>query len=262
MTIHLVQFSTGIGSAEVAARVVERHGVGNTVLMTADTLVEDGDNWRFAEEAWRYLGSPRWVKLADGRTPMQVGRDEGLVPNNRMAVCSRILKRELLRDHIDEHYPPESTVIYEGYDWTEPHRFDRAVEPWKPYELKAPLMEAPYQQKAELLQAWRNRGIEPPRLYAQGFAHANCGGACVRAGQASWALLLRVNPKRYADWESDEEDIRASLGKDVSILRDRRGGQTKPLPLRVFREQMKSHPSMFDGSDWGACGCDPMGGAA
>jgi 3'-phosphoadenosine 5'-phosphosulfate sulfotransferase (PAPS reductase)/FAD synthetase len=119
VTTHLVQFSTGAGSAEVAWRVIEAHGAESTILLTADTLAEDEDNWRFAREVVDRLGC-RWDVLADGRTPMQVGRDERVVPNDRMAVCSKILKRELLRKHIDATYDPADTVIYLGFDWTEP----------------------------------------------------------------------------------------------------------------------------------------------
>lgn len=99
-------------------------------------------------------------------------------------------------------------------------------------------------------------GIEPPRLYAAGFGHANCGGACVRGGQAPWSLLLAWNRPRYLQWEAEEEQTRAMLGKDVSILRDRRGRQTVPLTLRTFRERLDQDESLFDPEDVGACGCD------
>jgi hypothetical protein len=81
---HLVQFSTGAGSAEVAWRVVEQHGPANVVLLAADTLVEDPDNWRFGYQVAERLGVPI-TRLADGRTPMQVGRDDRVVTNNLMA---------------------------------------------------------------------------------------------------------------------------------------------------------------------------------
>lgn len=258
MAKHVVQFSTGAGSAEVAYRVAAIYGVERLTLLTADTHVEDDDNWRFAREVVRDLGLPqgRWVVLADGRTPMEVGRDHRCVPNNRMAVCSRVLKRELLRGWIDENCDPADSVIYLGYDWTEPERYDKALPLWAPFTIACPLMDKPYASKPDLLDKFRQeRGIEPPRLYAQGFHHANCGGACVRGGQAQWELLLRVNRERYLDWEADEEKTRALLGKDVSILRDRRGGTLKPLPLHVFRERIESQPNLFDGDDWGACGC-------
>jgi hypothetical protein len=254
VSARLVQFSTGAGSAEVAWRVVDQHGAENVVLLTADTRVEDPDNWRFAREVADRLGC-RWTVLTDGRSPMQVGREHRIVPNNRMAVCSRVLKRDLLRKHMDEHYDPVESVVYLGFDWTEEHRLDAARPHWEPWNVDAPLTRPPYLWKPALLDLFRQRGIEPPRLYAQGFSHANCGGGCVRGGQAQWELLLRVNRSRYLEWESEEERTRAELGKDVSILRDRRGGPVRPLTLRRFREQLDDAPGLFDTQDWGACGC-------
>jgi hypothetical protein len=254
MMKHVVQYSTGAGSAEVAWRVVEQHGAENVVLLTADTLREHKDNWRFAREVHDRLGC-EWVVLADGRNPMQVGRDKRVVPNNRMAICSRVLKRELLRRYIEERFPPEETVIYLGFDWTEPERQDAAVPHWEPYRVESPLISPPYLAKQDVLELFRQRGIAPPWLYSQGFTHANCGGACVRGGQAQWELLLRVDRDLYLDWEREEQESRDLLGKDVSILRDRTGGSVKPLTLTRFRKRLDSQPSLFDADDWGACGC-------
>ncbi|HEU4686482.1 MAG TPA: hypothetical protein VFS39_18390 [Nitrospira sp.] len=251
---HLVQFSTGAGSAEVAWRVVDQYGPDAVVALSADTRVEDEDNWRFGREVIERLGC-EWVVLTDGRTPMQVGRDARCVPNNRMAVCSRVLKRELLRRYIDQHYDPAECIIYLGYDWTEEHRIKAARPQWQPYTIEAPLMDPPHLMKEQILDSFRARGIEPPRLYAQGFAHANCGGDCVRGGQAQWALLLEKNPERYREWEAEEEESRAALGKDVAILRDRRGGKTTPLTLRQFRRRIECGKADVDSTDWGTCGC-------
>jgi hypothetical protein len=252
---HLVQFSTGVASAEVAWRVVAEHGTDDVTLVTADTRVEDEDNWRFAREVTARLGC-EWVILADGRTPMQVGRDRKCVPSNRMAVCSQILKRELLDAWRAEHHDPARSVVYIGYDWTEPHRVEAARKYWAPWSVDCPLTRPPYLYKPQLLDLFRARGIEPPRLYGYGFQHANCGGGCVRGGQAQWSLLLQVNRPRYLEWEGEERQSRDELGKDVSILRDRTGGSTRSLSLQEFRERIERQPSLFDASDWGACGCD------
>jgi hypothetical protein len=254
---HIVQFSTGLASAEVARRLVNEYGPEDVVALTADTGVEDDDNWRFAREVHaKLLQGCAWVIEADGRTPMQVGRDERCVPNNRMAVCSKKLKRELLRRWIDEHCDPADSIVYLGYDWTEPHRIEAARKPWQPYQVAFPLADPPYVMKELLRELYQQEySIEPPRLYAAGFQHANCGGACVRGGQAQWELLLRWNPERYLEWEAEEEKTRDLLGKNVAILRDRRGGTTKPLPLRAFRERLDVQPDEFDADEWGACGC-------
>ncbi len=253
-SVHLVNFSTGAASAEVAWRAVDRFGAASVTLLTADTLVEDEDNWRFAREVNARLGC-EWIILSDGRTPMQVGRDCKVVPNNRMAVCSRVLKRELLDAWIQAHCDPADTVIYLGFDWTEMDRLEAARPHFLPYTIAAPLTDPPYVSKPDLLDLFRRRGIEPPRLYAQGFPHANCGGACVRGGQAQWALLLRVNRPRYLEWEAEECKSREVLGKDVSILRDRMHRDVRALTLRRFREGIEQQGALFDCDDWGACGC-------
>ena len=254
--IDVVQFSTGLASAEVAFRAVEsEHEV---VLLTADTLKEDEDNWRFAHEVHEALGAPEWVILCDGRTPMEVGRDERCVPNNRMAVCSRVLKRQLIRRYIDERWHPEEITVLLGYDWTEPHRHEASIKPWQPYSIDSPLVRPPWWQKGDFA-AWRERRhIEPPRLYFTGAPHANCGGACVRGGQVEWRRLLLWNRERYLEWETDEEKTRAELGKDVAILRHRSGpSKGSPLPLQEFRERVERDATLFDTNDLGACGCDP-----
>jgi hypothetical protein len=258
---HVVQFSTGVASAEVAWRLVAEHGPADVMLLTADTRAEDEDNWRFGQQVAARLGC-EWVRVADGRTPMQAGRDHRCVPNNRMAVCSRVLKRELLDTYRAGHFDPADTIIYLGYDWTEPHRADAARGHWAPWTVDFPLTRPPYLWKGQLLDLFRGRGIEPPRLYGQGFAHANCGGACVRGGQAQWSLLLQVNRPRYLHWEAEEQATRELLGKDVSILRDRSGGTARPITLARFRERIERQPALFDADDWGACGCDMTSGPA
>lgn len=250
----LVQFSTGAGSALVAYRAIERYGVENTVLLTANTHVEDEDNWRFAIEVWQDMGQPEWQILSKHRTPMQIGRDVRVVPNNRLAVCSRILKRELLRDYIEANYDPNDAVIMLGFDWTEPHRLEKALPLWEPWKVEAPLMDPPLLEKPAILGWFHDRGIATPRLYDVGFSHANCGGACVRGGQAQWKLLLQWNPERYREWENEERLTRVALGKNVAILRDRRGGESKPLTLRAFRTRIQNEEKI-DEQDWGACGC-------
>lgn len=264
MSRYIVQFSTGVGSAEVARRLIEEHGPESVVLLTADTRVEDVDNWRFAHEfVDRFGHGVQWVVLADGRTPMQVGRDHRAVPSDRMAICSRVLKRELLRGWIDEHCDPASDVIAIGFDWTEPQRLDAAIPHWAPFNVVCPMMDEPLIEKWSLLDFYRNElRIEPPRLYDRGHAHANCGGFCVRGGQAAWALGLTTDRAGYLGWEAEEQATIVMLGKTRTILTDRtkealasNGGKRKPLTLRDFRVRIEAGGG-HDG-DMGHCGCDP-----
>ena len=72
-------------------------------------------------------------------------------------------------------------------------------------------------------------------------------------GQGQWAHLLAVMPERYAWHEEQEELTRQHIGSDVSILRDRRGGSTKPLTLRQLRERIEAGKAPQD--DLFSCTC-------
>jgi hypothetical protein len=164
------------------------------------------------------------------------------------------LKRQLLDRWRREHDAP-GMVDYVGLDWTEPHRITRLAARFQQqgWRLEAPMAEPPYLSKAQMCDEARMDGIKPPRLYALGFSHNNCGGACVKAGQGHWARLLQVMPERYAYHEAQEQALRQQLG-DVSILRDRSGGQSRPLTLKTFRQRVQAGQS-YDLFEIGGCGC-------
>lgn len=130
--------------------------------------------------------------------------------------------------------------------------------PWFPHTVLAPLSEPPLMDKADIF-AWAEReGLEIPRLYTLGgFAHNNCGGRCVKQGHAAWANLLIKIPERYAEWEEKEQEFRDTFQKDVAILRDRRGGTTKPFTLAQLRERLACGDELTEAEslDYGGCGC-------
>jgi hypothetical protein len=247
--------SGGLSSWATARRVKARHGVTNLTLLFADVRDEDEDLYRFNDDVARDIGVPITV-VSDGRNPREVGKDRRHVGNTHVANCSHLLKQVPARKWLDENADVASTTLYVGIGWSEPHRIPGIVRHWAPWSVEMPMTESPYVDTRQLIEQARAAGFEPPRLYELGFAHNNCGGACVKAGQAQWAHLLTVFPDRYAAWEQHENEMRADLGKDVSILRDRRGGVTKPLPLTVLRRRIEaSTPEPFDLDDWGGCGC-------
>lgn len=248
----VVMFSGGDGSWATAKRVANRHGTDGLILLFADTREEDEDTYRFLEEAAANVGG-QLVKTAEGRSVWEVFRDKRFLGNTRVDLCSRILKREWLRTWLDEHCDPAHAVVYLGIDAEEAHRAERAAPRWEPYTVEFPLLRPPMTKA--MVRRWRqNAGLREQRLYALGFPHANCGGFCVKAGQAQFELLLRTMPERYARHEAEEEALRTDLGKDVAILRDRTGGLTRPLTMRSFRERIEAQGS-FDRAEWGGCGC-------
>ncbi len=158
---------------------------------------------------------------------------------------------------LDAHCDPKDTTVYVGIDWTEEHRYTklqkiRADQGWN---YQAPMTEPPFVSKKAMLNLLKLRGIEPPRLYAMGFAHNNCGGFCIKAGHGHFANLLKTMPTRYRWHEQKEQELRAFLDKDVSIMSDRTGdGIKKPLTMKALRERIEGgqQPDMFD---IGGCGC-------
>lgn len=243
-------FSGGITSWAAASRVLAEHNPTDVTLLFADTLVEDEDLYRFLDDAARDLGVPV-TRVADGRTPQQVFADRRYLGNSQIAPCSALLKQKPARDWIEANCDPADTTVYVGIDWSEMHRLPGIVRGWAPWTVRAPLCEPPYVDKRGWIAAARTAGLIEPRLYALGFAHNNCGGACVRGGQAQWAHLLRTFPERYASWEQHEQEMTELLGHPVAILRDRAGGTTRPLPLTVLRQRAEA----VDELDWGGCGC-------
>lgn len=215
---------------------------------------EDEDTYRFVHEAAANVGA-ELVTVKDGRDIWQVFRDDRFLGNSRLANCSKYLKQKPCRDWLEANCDPSETTVYVGIDWSESHRLPAIEAGWHPYPVKAPLTEPPYLDRDDVQAMCRAAGIEVPRLYRAGFAHNNCGGFCVRAGQAQMELLLREHPERYAYAEDQEQRLRAHLDKDVAVLRDRAGGNSTPLTLTRFRERIEAQPSMFDPYDLGGCGC-------
>ena len=249
---HLVFYSGGIASWATAKRVAKKHGTKNLKMLFTDTLIEDADLYRFLDESAVNVGG-ELIKIADGRTPWEVFKDVRLLGNSRLDPCSRILKREMATNWVKEHYPnPDDVVLYIGMNWDEEHRYKRSAQFWKPYEVQATLLDKPHLMKDDMI-TWLNReGIKQPRLYDLGFPHNNCGGGCIKAGQAHFRHLLKTLPDVYAEWEEEEEKMRQFLGKDVTILRYQENNERKNITLKQLRNRDESQIDLFE---WGGCGC-------
>lgn len=199
---------------------------------------------------------PGLVWLAGDDTIWSLFRDKRFLANTRVDICSRVLKREASAAWLKQYADPSATTLHVGVDWTEAHRFDRMRARWgeQGWRVEAPLCEASYVTKDGMFALLAKAGIELPRLYRLGFAHNNCGGGCVKAGVGHFAHLLRTLPDVYAHWERNEEAMRAMLDRNVSILRDRTGGQSAPLPLTQLRRRIEAgyQPDLFE---IGGCGC-------
>ena len=266
---HVVMFSGGIGSWAAAKMVAATFGTDNLYLVFTDVkgntesshIGEDEDTYRFLDDAVKNIGG-HYIYINEGKDIWEVFKDKKFLGNSRLAHCSFELKQKPARKWLNENCDPNDTIVYVGIDWTETHRLPAIVKNYLPYKAVAPLAEPYYHRedkmyydKQELIEWAESEGLKTPRLYSLGFSHNNCGGGCVRAGQAQFKKLLEVMPERFAMWEEKEQEIIQHLGKDVSILMDMKDGVRRSLPLIELRRRVESQPQLIDNDDLGGCGC-------
>lgn len=307
---HVVMWSGGITSYATALDVIAKHGTDNVTLLFADTLIEDEDLYAFNDAASTQLGVPitrvadgrtpwevfedkRWLGntriaqcsldlkqrqcrlwMADNADPVdtvlhlgidwsETHRIRGIVMGYAHTIdgCKKIKVGDELVSLCDSLFDDKGNRL-PGPGCANLLRVFWVVD--------FPLTRPPYRDKRDLIAEAKKAGLPTPEMYDLGFPHANCGGACIKGGVANFTRLYEVYPDRYARAEAAEEKMRALLGKDVSILRDRRGGVTKPLPLAELRRRIerrkREQPDLFsvldaepdeviDTQDFGGCGC-------
>lgn len=106
------------------------------------------------------------------------------------------------------------------------------------WEVDYPLLWKPYEHRPYTVVCRSDWGIEPPRMYALGYSHANCGGRCVKQGIGDWLRTLANFPERYAEAEAWEAAMRLNpANADYAIVRDQSGGTVRALTLRELRER-------------------------
>ena len=256
---HIVSLSGGTSSAVAADRVINRYGRDNVILWFADTKWEDEDLYRFLKDLESYweMEIQRYV---NGMNPLEVAEKAKMIPNNRMIRCSFELKIEPFTRMIKKMEKP--LTVHIGLDWSEQHRMDapkRNYEKIDGVSLDFPLMWKPYEtlKYAKVVESW---GIESPRLYKYGFPHNNCGGRCVRQGQAEWKRLKTVFPERFnqvRDWELLQQ-TKSETRKDKSILTRTINGNKEPITLAVLDKEWEEDPQVdmfeYEGDDF-SCFC-------
>lgn len=250
---HVVQFSGGTCSWAAAKRVAERHGTSDLVLLFADTMYEDADTYRYLHEAAANVGGTL-VKIADGRDPWQVFRDERMLGSSRFDPCSKILKRKLIDRWMKANCDPASTIRYVGIHWSESDRYESLRDRLPGWNVQAPMCEAPFMGVQQMEEWSASEGLRRQHLYEEGFPHANCGGRCVKQGQAGWARLYHHRRADFMEVERKEQGMRDFLKKDVSMMKETVNGVRRPLTLAEFRSRLerKQEYAMFDE---GGCGC-------
>lgn len=265
---YLVNFSGGWCSYFAAERTVAKYGKENVVLLFADVMIEDDDLYEFNQMASDKLGIPI-TRISLELSPWELFRQQCLIGNDRFPICSVMLKRQPLNEWMAKHYElnhsqsnflAEHATIVLGFDHTEFHRvmdFNKAHPEWT---LEAPMTEAPLWDKCRMMAEAQKRGFKTPKLYELGFPHNNCGGGCVKAGISHFVNLYKRLPNVFWQWAAEELYTQRWMRDkgienwNFTILKDRRGGESKPLLLIELAYRIKSGEK-FPTDEWGGCGC-------
>jgi len=244
-----ISFSGGLGSG-ISALVAHEMGL-DFDLVFADTLIEDGDLYRFNLDIARAVGK-EIVTLTDGRTPWDVFADKKWIGNTRTAHCSTELKTKPVKAYLAEN-AKEGDVMVLGMDWSEMDRLERAQKHWSmPVVSILNDFNIGRDKFDGLLEKY---GIEKPRLYKLGFLHNNCGGFCCKAGQAQFKMLLDRFPERYK-WHEEQMIIATDkIGETARpFLRVTINKQLNYLTLKEFRQHVTEGKQVDMFSESG-CGC-------
>ena len=215
MRNHIIFFSGGKSSFTVAHLVKERFPEDNILLYFTDTLWEDEDLYRFIYEASDKLELPMLYHSL-GLNPIQLMHKQAVVFNSRIGNCSTILKMGVAADYFYKGIEPPNvkyhnpkylkqvidpleegfkgnTTVYFGIGWEEMHREAAIKKNWQPFEVEMPLIEEIIDNDEILA----SHNIKQPQLYDMGFAHNNCKGRCVKAGQGHFINLLQQMPDLF-----------------------------------------------------------------
>jgi hypothetical protein len=268
MPKHVVNLSGGACSFWAANRVAEKYGTSDLTLLFADVLIEDPELYEFNAWTAEYLGVPI-TRISRELTPWELFRREGLIANNRLPICSVMLKREPLAEWHRLNMTPKNSlfgepdIIYVGLDWTEVNRLEDLRNALPEWQIEAPMAEwKPLWDKCKMLEELQLLRDAPlPRAYAEGFPHNNCGRRCVRAGITHWVHLYKTDPAAFLEWENEERITQEELQRrgisnaDFTVLRDRRGGTTKSMTFAELRERILVNDPTLPKDEWGGCGC-------
>jgi hypothetical protein len=162
-----------------------------------------------------------------------------------------LLDRTMIPQHINGG---DLHVVLGMDDIEDCDRINRARSYWQPYTVEFPLTKAPLMFKNHIAANLAEAGVPQPRLYDMGFAHNNCGGFCVKAGQSQFRHLLKLRPNTYAYHEEQEKELQLFLGKPVTVLTETVNGQKMNLSMQALRERIESGGEIEEG-EGEACSC-------
>lgn len=205
-----VWFSSGAASAVALWETLVRYGNRCTVRAVNNPVAEeDPDNIRFLRDVERWVGqkielatNPKYPD-ASCKTVWQARR---FMSAPQGAPCTLELKKRA-RQHWENNNRVDWHVL--GFAAEEKSRFDQFKTMERENVLPV-LIDAGYSRQG-CYDFLKMVGVEPPRIYAEGYPNANCIG-CVKATSPTyWNLVRRTRPEIFKDRARQSREIGARL---------------------------------------------------
>lgn len=245
--MNIVCLSGGKASAWCAHWALSNFEKKDVLLYFNDVKWEHPDLYRFLTDLEKYFDK-KITYDSDGRSPEDIFYKEGMLANDRVPFCSRILKAERLQ----KFYAHGDTLIF-GIGPEEERRAPRIRGVYEKFKKKCAVLFPLIQEKITKseVDAWlKKTGIEEPLLYKLGFSHNNCSGGCVRSGKKNWIRLLKKLPEVYKERERVEEDFFTLTGKRGTFLKNE---SLKELRIRYENGKLSKFYDMDDGKEVSEC---------
>lgn len=242
-----VHYSGGLMSWGAAKLACEKYGSEHVVLLFSDVGAEDPDVYRFLVQGAAALGAHleivRRNPLGKYIKPWDLAFEAKAIPNWKFAICSGQLKREPAQKWMKQNLPDGCPVIM-GFSIEEVERIERIRKRKDRYTYEFPLAEKPYTTICDIRGWLADLNIDEPKMYAEGFNHANCNGGCFKAGLSHWARLYKERPEVFAYHERKEKEWQEATGKDMTVCM-RKGKQILLSQVRVLVDAGIIEPSYY-----------------
>lgn len=250
----VVSISSGVPSAVAAHITLEEQGTADLVFM--DTLIEHPDNYRFLDDLERFWNIPI-IRLSKGLTPRDVAENEKMIFNQRIALCTRVLKIEPFLEYLKGIQDHKITVVL-GMDASDKRR-GRLLKPVLNYGKLGYAVHYPLIAKGRKLEGEslhnmvKSWGVKVPETYGMNFKHANCldpdKGGCFKFGMGDMERLRKYFPDAFQEFKRWELSMIERHGLEGhGLLRKTIKGVLEYITLERF-EAMLDKPmqlSFFD----------------
>lgn len=227
-----VRWLSGAASAVATKLDLAEHPGG--VVAHCETGSEDTDTDRFINDCETWLGVPiERLKSTQFADTWAVWEKRRYMSGIAGAPCTSELK---VTPRLAFQLPGDVHVFGYTDDFRDRERARHFRLNYPDTVMVTPLIER-YLNKSACLGVLMNAGLELPRVYAMGFANANCV-PCVKATSPDyWALVRREFPEQFARAAALSREIGARL-----VILRREGGKN----IRGFIDEVPADQSVTD----------------